>query len=123
VIAGAACRGRRREPGPPVIPGDSGQRILVEVLNASGESNLARTATRVLRGGGIDVVGFGNAGNAVGVLDSTRIVVRRGTAATGATIRQVLKVGRVSLDVDSARLLDASVYLGRDFHPRLQFHP
>ena len=105
------------------IPGEHGTHITVEVLNASGRPSLARAGTRVLRQAGIDVVFFGNAGPAVGILDSTRIVMRRTTAGTGERIREALQAGRVVVELDSARLLDASVLLGADFAPHLDFHP
>lgn len=98
----------------------------MEVLNASGRPGLAKIGTRVLRRAGIDVVAFGNARDSVGAgaLDSTRIVVRRGPPAVGDRIRSALGVGRVMVRLDSARLLDASVFLGGDFTPaRLEFHP
>lgn len=103
--------------------------MTVEVLNASGKPGLAKLATRVLRRAGIDVVTFGNAPATAGTLDATRIVVRRGTAAVGERVRRALGVdlgvgvGRVVVALDSSRLLDASVLLGRDFAPRLEFHP
>ena len=109
------------------MPGDrrGGPAIVVEVLNASGRPGNARIGTRVLRRAGIDVVYFGNAPAAVGILDSTRIIVRRGAASVGERIRQALGAGRVEVQPDSARLLDASVLLGADFAPpsRLDFHP
>jgi hypothetical protein len=97
------------------------------VLNASGEPGDARIGTRLLRRAGIDVVYFGNAPATVGLLDSTRIIVRRGTADVGARLRKTLGVGRVEVELDSGRLLDASVLLGADFVPphasREGFHP
>jgi hypothetical protein len=84
---------------------------------------LARVATRVLRRGGIDVMTFGNPPAVVGALDSTQIVIRRGAALVGERIRRVLGVGRVLVKPDSTLLLDASVYLGKDFKPPLDFHP
>lgn len=77
----------------------------------------------MLRRAGIDVVAVGNAGESVGTLDSTRIAVRRGAAKVGERVRGALGVGRVLVQPDSTRLLDASVFLGADFAPRLQFHP
>jgi LytR cell envelope-related transcriptional attenuator len=107
------------------VPGDRGPALLVEVLNASGQPGDARVGTRLLRRAGIDVVYFGNAPAAVGILDSTRIIVRRGSADVGARVRGALGVGRVEVQLDSGRLLDASVLLGADFAPppRLDFHP
>ncbi len=98
------------------MPGDRSPALLVEVLNASGQPGDARVGTRLLRRAGIDVVYFGNAPAALGLLDSTRILVRRGSADVGARVRGALGVGRVEVQLDSARLLDASVLLG-DFHP------
>ena len=98
--------------------------MTVEVLNASGKPGLAKTATRILRRAGIDVLNFGNAPDSIGTLDSTRIVVRRGSSAVGERLRKALGVGRVVVELDGRRLLDASVLLGADFAPaRLEFHP
>ena len=106
------------------IPGEqAGPHVTVEVLNASGKPGLAKVATRLLRRAGIDVVAFGNAPESVGTLDSTRITVRRGTGDVGERVRKPLGVGRVSVQPDTTRLLDASVFLGADFAPRLEFHP
>src|SRR2546427_1305 len=81
--------------------------------------------SRMLRRAGIDVLTFGNAPETVtgGALDSTRIVVRRGTEEVGRRVRRALGLGRVVVQLDSARLLDASGLLGADFAPRLEFHP
>jgi hypothetical protein len=92
----------------------------VEVLNASRKPGLARIGARVLRQAGIDVVDFGTAAD---MLDSTRILVRRGNASVGDRVRRALTVGKVVVALDSTALLDASVLLGRDFSPRLDFHP
>ena len=97
--------------------------MTVEVLNASGTPGLAKVGTRMLRRAGIDVLTYGNAPETVGTLDSTRIVVRRGTEQVGRPVRRALGLGRVVVQLDSARLLDASVLLGADFAPRLEFHP
>lgn len=102
------------------IPGERGGRVQVEVLNASGRPGAARGGALVLRRAGIDVVYFGNAEAA---LDSTRIVVRRGSAEVGARVRAALNVGRVAVEADSSRLLDVTVLLGRDFTPPFDFHP
>lgn len=108
------------------VPGDQAgaERVEVEVLNASGKSGVARTATRVLREAGIDVVAIGNApGGSTVRLDSTRIVVRRGPPSNGERVRRALKVGRVVIEPDTTRLLDVSVFVGADFTPPLEFHP
>lgn len=108
----------------PRIPGDGASAITVEVLNASGRAGDARVGTRLLRREGIDVVYFGNADS--GTLDSTRIIVRRGSAKVGEQVRAALGLGTVEIDLDSTKLLDVSVLLGADFTPArssLDFHP
>ena len=118
----SGCSGGSQQKHP--IPGDKTPAITVEVLNASGRPGDARIATRLLRRAGIDVVYFGNA-TASG-LDSTRIIVRRGTAEVGDRVRAALGQGRVEVDLDGSRLLDVSVLLGADFATgahALDFHP
>lgn len=109
------------------IPGDRGPAITVEVLNASGRAGDARIGTRLLRRAGFDVVYFGNAPLPDTGLDSTRILVRRGTAELGERVRSALGGGRVQVELDSNRLLDVSVLLGADFAPprsrSFDFHP
>lgn len=104
----------------PPVPGDRGAAITVEVLNANGRAGDARVATRLLRRAGIDVVYFGNAGDAT--LDSTRIIVRRGSLEVGDKVRKTLGRGHVEVQLDSTKLLDVSVLLGADF-TSLDFHP
>lgn len=96
--------------------------MTVEVLNASGRLGGARAGALTLRRAGIDVVYFGNATDA-GTLDTTRILVRRGAVDAGARVRAALRFGRVVVEPDSARLVDVTVLLGRDFAPRFDFHP
>ena len=122
VAALAACRGDRSGSDALPVPGATGRRVVVEVLNASGTSGLAKVGTRILRRAGIDVLAYGNAPDALRI-DSTRIVVRRGSADVGQRVRRALGQGRVVVQLDSARLLDASVLLGADFAPRPEFHP
>ena len=123
LVALAAC-GKGAAPAH-AVPGDRGPTLVVEVLNASGKPGNARVGTRVLRRAGIDVVYFGNAPATLGIIDSTRIIVRRGSTDSGERVRRALGVGRVEVEVDSTRLLDASVLLGADFAPssRKDFHP
>ncbi len=94
------------------IPGES-DRLQVEVLNTTSAVGQARSATRRLRDAGIDVVYFG--GDAGPTLDSTQILVRRGTSASGTRVRRALGVGGVRVLPDSTRLVDVTVRLGRDF--------
>jgi ABC-type sugar transport system substrate-binding protein len=125
-LFGAACSGNGKQSSP--IPGDRAPAIIVEVLNASGVAGEARVATRALREAGIDVVYFGNALTASSSLDSTRIVVRRGTRQAAERVRAALGGGQILVELDSAKLLDVSVLLGVDFASTartrgLGFHP
>ena len=120
VVAIGACRtdgGARAFP----IPGERDGRVVVEVLNAGGRPGAARLGALALRRAGIDVVYFGTAEAAT--QDSTLIVVRRGSVAAGQRVRAALRLGRVSVEPDSTRLLDVTVVLGRDFTPTFDFHP
>ncbi len=123
LVAALGCGRGRATGGSYAVPGDGVDHVQVEVLNASGRASVARVGTRILRRGGIDVVGFGNAPAGVGVLDSTEIIIRRGPAVVGERIRRVLGAGRVLVQPDSTLLVDASVYLGKDFTAPLDFHP
>jgi hypothetical protein len=105
------------------VPGEGRERVTAEVLNATERTGAARAGTRRLREAGIDVVFYGNAPAAAGTLDSTSIVVLRGSPEHGERIRKALGTGRVVLKTDSTRLLDVRVLLGADFRPPREFNP
>ena len=100
-----------------------GQRVKVEVLNASGVSGLARRATFLLRDRGFDVVGWGNdprgSRNETLILDYTNkpeAAERLARVLGGAKVER----GRDSLD----RGLDLTVKLGSGYRPPVEvFHP
>jgi hypothetical protein len=94
------------------IPGE-GDRVVVEVLNATKVLGLARAATHRLRDAGIDVVAVGSDTGAV--LDSTQILVRRGSIEPGERVANALGAGRPRVLPDPSRLVDVTVRLGRDF--------
>ena len=102
----------------PVPPREG--RILVEVLNTTDRTGLARVAARVLRQEGIDVIFTGNDARAPG---GTRIVVRRGDASRGRIVARALGIGDVTQDPDTLRRVDISVYLSDDYRPVLPLHP
>lgn len=95
------------------------RRIVVEVLNGSGRPGLARTATRVLRRQGIDVVSFGN-GPAT---DSTVILLRRGDPAALEAVRERLGQGAARTELDATRLVDVTVLLGGNYRGPAELHP
>lgn len=90
-------------------------RIQVEVLNGSRKAGLARLGARRLRRQGIDVVYFGNAGPP-GV-DTTRVVLRRGTENRAERVRAALGAGVIVTEPDTLRRVDVTVILGPDFEP------
>ena len=95
-------------------------RVMIEVLNGTGRQGVARTATRILRGRGLDVVSLGNADSAEAF---TRVIVRRGDSARAQYVVSALGVGKVIVEPDTFRRVDLSVILGDDFRPRLGVHP
>lgn len=134
LTATAALLYRTRHPGGAAAPrtvvgalsGDAvasggGERIKVEVLNATPERGLARRVTFLLRDAGFDVVQMGNA---AGGADSTVVLdrskhpdwARRAAAALGHV--------RVIERPDSSRYLDVTVLLGRTWRaPAQPFDP
>ncbi len=102
------------------IPGES-RHSIVEVLNGSGRTGLARTATRVLRRGGLDVVFFGNA-DGTGEA-TTLLLVRRGDSTAARRAARLLGVGAIEWKPDSTRRVDVTVILGADYEPPTEVHP
>jgi hypothetical protein len=100
----------------PVIQG----RVTVEVLNGTRRQGAARTATRMLRSEGIDVVFLGNADSTAG---ATRVLARRGDVDRARYVASVLGAGTVKVETDTFRRVDVSVILGDDFRPTLPLHP
>jgi hypothetical protein len=96
---------------------------VVEVLNSSGVSGLARRATFLLRDRGFDVVGWGNDPQGrrsetliIDYTDKPEAADRLARVLGGATVER----GKDSLD----RGLDLTVKLGSRFKPpREAFHP
>jgi polyisoprenyl-teichoic acid--peptidoglycan teichoic acid transferase len=95
-------------------------RVMIEVLNGTRRQGVARTATRILRGRGLDVVFLGNADSAETL---TRVIVRRGDPGRAQYVASVLGVGKIVIESDTFRRVDVSVILGEDFRPRLGIHP
>ena len=96
-----------------------GKRIRVEVLNGTARAGFARTATRLLRERGLDVVFFGTGAAA----ESTRIFVRRGDPGQGRDVAEALGARRLVVEPDTLRRVDVSVWLGRDWRPHLPLRP
>lgn len=106
-------------PAHPAAPPPKG-RVQVEVLNGTRTQGAARTATRMLRSHGLDVVFLGNADS---LADSTRVIVRRGDPGRARYVAAALGAGKVVVESDTFRRVDVSVILGEDFRPQLELHP
>jgi hypothetical protein len=95
-------------------------RVMVEVLNGTRRQGAARTATRMLRRRGLDVVFLGNADS---LAESTQVIVRRGDPERARLVASALGAGKVVVESDTLRRVDVSVILGDDFRPKLEVHP
>jgi hypothetical protein len=95
-------------------------RVTVEVLNGTRRQGAARTATRILRRRGLDVVFLGNADS---MAPATRVVARRGDSVRARYVAAALGGGAVTVEIDTFRRVDVSVILGEDFRPKAEVHP
>lgn len=100
-------------PDVPAAKAPPGERVRVEVLNASGVPGLARAATRVLRERGFDVVYFGNARGFAP--ESTLVIDRVGREETARAVAEALGAERVRSRPDSTLLLEVTVVVGEDW--------
>ena len=115
VIVGLSTLAEKEQHTISAIPDEGQERIEVQVLNATGEKNLALEVTEYLRGRGFDVVELGNAdmpqSAATVVIDrcGRPEPARRVAAALGVPSPQVVS------KPDRGLYLDVTVVLGRDF--------
>jgi hypothetical protein len=93
---------------------------MVEVLNGTRRQGAARTATRMLRRRGLDVVFLGNADT---LAESTLVVVRRGNPERARYVAAVIGGGKLVVQTDTFRRVDISVILGEDFKATPEVHP
>ena len=100
-----------------------GQRIVVEVMNASGTGGLARRATFLLRDRGFDVVWWGN--DPTGRRAETLVIDYTNKPEAAERLSKVLGGARIESGRDSLeRGLDLTVKLGTGFVlPPEVFHP
>lgn len=101
------------------VPG--GQRITVEVLNATRIRGLARRAAITLRDHGFDVVSTGNNPDQ---FDSTQVLARTGHREWAALAAKAMGGGAVLVRPDSSRDVDLTVLIGASWHaPAEPFYP
>jgi hypothetical protein len=114
-------RGSRQPPPDASAPEGGGDRVRVQVLNATSVRGLARRATLHLRDRGFDVLEIGTATEQ---LDSTLVLDRSGHPAWAARVADALGGARVESRPDSSRYLDVTVLLGRSWRPPAEpFYP
>jgi hypothetical protein len=89
------------------------ERVRVEVLNAGGRTNLAKSATDALREVGFDVVYFGNADSFD--RDTSVVLDRVGSLAGARAVADALGIRNVKSEPDSNRFVDVSVVLGGEW--------
>lgn len=113
LVAGLGRGSAEPETSPPRW---TGERVRVEVLNATGSPGLAREATRRLRDAGFDVVYFGNAPGER--RDSSEVLDRSGRLQAAREVADALGVRQVATEPDANLYLDVSVFLGRDWNAK-----
>lgn len=113
--------GRFSSAPPPDATAPPGQRIRVEVLNATRINGLARKATYLLRNRGFDVVSIGTSGRQQ---DSTEVIDRSNHLAWARRVADALGGARVESRPDSTLYVDVTVLLGRTWRaPPEPLHP
>lgn len=121
-----AARSMRARPDPkratpPDATAPSGQRVRVQVLNATSVRGLARRATIHLRDRGFDVVEMGTSSEQ---RDSTLVLDRSGHPEWARRVADALGGARVEIRPDTSRYLDVTVLVGRSWRaPAEPFHP
>ena len=106
---------------PPDATVSQGQRIKVQVMNATTVRGLARRATLHLRDRGFDVVEMGTSTEQ---RDSTLVLDRSGHPDWAKRVAEALGGARVESRPDTSRYLDVTVLIGRTWRaPAEPFHP
>jgi hypothetical protein len=97
--------------------------VVVEVLNSSGVTGLARRATFLLRDRGFDVVGYRS--DPAGRRSETLVVDYTNKPEAAERVARVLGGARIERGTDSLdRGLDLTVKLGTGYKPPVEaFHP
>lgn len=92
----------------------AGQRVKVQVVNATRVRGLARRATHALRDRGFDVVEVGTTGD---LRDSTLVLDRSGHPEWARRAAYAMGGARVEARPDTSRYLDLTVLVGRAWRP------
>jgi hypothetical protein len=124
VAIGRARTHRSESAGTPVpddLRAPPGQRIRVQVLNATKTRGLARRATMLLRDRGFDVV---DVGTLAATRDSTLVLDLSGHPEWANRVAAMFGGARVMARRDSSRYLDIAVLIGTTWRPPTEpFYP
>jgi hypothetical protein len=91
--------------------------VTVEVFNSGGKVGAARVGMLLLRRARLDVVYFGNADSALAGRARNQVLVRRRDTTGVGRVIEALGDAEVIDAPDSARLVDLTVLLGKEFVP------
>jgi hypothetical protein len=91
--------------------------VTVEVLNSGKVVGAARVGTLLLRHAGLDVVDYGDAGEALGGREHSQVLVRRGDTTGAGRVIEAIGSAEIIDSPDQSRLVDLTVLLGKDFAP------
>lgn len=86
----------------------------VEVLNSCGEQGAAGKMRTFLRENGFDVVSYKN--DRLQNYDETIVVIRNPEWEGAQALARAIKTDNVMTVVSKRSVVDASVYIGKDFH-------
>ena len=112
VFLAAGCR--QREKAEEFKP-NTGQ---IQVLNACGLPGAAEATRNFLTDKGFDVVEFGNAD--YWNFSETIVVARTEKMEVARDLARVLKTDNLIQLIDSSQMVDATVFIGRDYFRRIE---
>jgi hypothetical protein len=111
-------RTRISAPGPEQAASrDLPHHVTVEVLNSGGKVGAARVGMLLLRHARLDVVYFGNADSSLAGRERNQVLVRRRDTTGVGRVIEALGSAEVIDAPDSARLVDLTILLGKEFVP------
>jgi polyisoprenyl-teichoic acid--peptidoglycan teichoic acid transferase len=87
--------------------------VIMEVLNGTASSGLARRTSELYEDFGYEVLRFGNAES--DQIEHTLVIDRRGIGETAQRVARVIEANRVVVDVVDSTDVDVTLILGRDF--------
>ncbi|MFC1584620.1 LytR C-terminal domain-containing protein [Fibrobacterota bacterium] len=90
----------------------------IQVLNACGFPGAAEAMRNFLTDKGFDIVEFGNADS--WNYAETIVVARTENTAIARDLARILSLDTFVLLTDSSRMVDATIYVGKDYYKRLR---